>query len=121
LFCAIASPLSALRSSSETIYQQAADLYRAAAEQGDVRAEFNFTSLYMEGKGVPLDYVRADFWYTLAASAGDSLSARKLKDLERLMTPRQFREVQTRLSNQQRDAYDSSGAGLGATQLLDKR
>jgi TPR repeat protein len=83
-------------------YQQAANWYRAAAEQGDVSGQFNLASLYMEGKGVPLDYVTADLWYTMASSAGDNLSARQLKDLERLMTPRQLREAQTSVRSAKR-------------------
>ena|SRR5882672_4554387 len=82
-------------------YSQAAHWYGAAAENGDARGQYNLASLYMAGKGVPLDYVSAYIWYSLAESLGDNLSAGQLKDLKRLMTPRQLREAQVRLFDRQ--------------------
>ena len=43
-------------------------------------------SLYEQGKGVPLDYVNAYQWYSLAIENGDVPSKAQLKNLSRLMT-----------------------------------
>ena len=40
----------------------------AAAEQGDVFAQFNLGHLYDNGDGVPQDYVQAHMWSNLAAA-----------------------------------------------------
>jgi len=103
----------------EIDYREAAKWYRASAEHGDTRGEFDLASLYMAGTGVPLDYVSAYLWYSLAASAGDNRSAHQVKSLARLMTLRQIREAQTRLSDRQRQerpSGESDDAGLGAAQ-----
>ena len=80
-------------------FQQAATWFRKAAEQGDVQGQFDLANLYMAGRGVPLDYVRAYFWYSLAASSGDNLSALQLKELRKLMTPRQVTDAQTLIAD----------------------
>jgi TPR repeat protein len=81
--------------------QQAVAWYRAAARHGDSRGQYDLANLYMLGKGVSLDYVSAYYWYAEAASQGESLAEQQLKQLERLMTPRQLREARARISAQQ--------------------
>jgi hypothetical protein len=46
-------------------------LYRIAAEQGDVDAQFNLGFAYDEGEGVIQNYEKAIFWYLKAAKQGD--------------------------------------------------
>src|SRR5262249_21488500 len=82
----------------EVDYRAAASWFEAAAEHGDRAGQFDLASLYSLGRGVPLDYVRAYFWYSLAATQGDERSAHHLKQLAKLMTPRQISEARTRLS-----------------------
>jgi TPR repeat protein len=61
---------------ADSAYQQgedyvlAAQLFRALAEQGHARAQFNLGVLYAEGKGVPQDYPAALKWYRKAAKQG---------------------------------------------------
>ncbi len=46
--------------------------FRLAAEQGDVRAQYNLGSRYATGDGVPEDAVEAVRWFRLAAEQGDA-------------------------------------------------
>jgi len=90
--------------------------------EGVGEAQFDLARLYMAGKGVPLDYVSAYIWYSLAVSAGDDRSARQLRDLKKLMTPHELREAQARLSDPEREAHDSrDAAAVGAMQPIDRR
>ncbi len=43
-------------------------MFRKAAEQGYVEAQFNLGSMYYHGYGVPQDYAQAYMWFNLAAS-----------------------------------------------------
>jgi TPR repeat protein len=97
--------------------QQAVAWYRAAAGHGDSRGQYNLANLYMSGQGVSLDYVSAYYWYAEAASEGESLARQQLKQLERLMTPRQLREARTRISAQQsqKAAFAAAPASAGET------
>lgn len=95
---------------TERDYFEAANLYRSAAEHNDITARFNLASLYASGKGVPLDYISAYVWYSLAASQGDKLSALRLRELKRLITPNQLAQAESRLLDQQRLEGPSSHA-----------
>ncbi|MBV9181418.1 MAG: sel1 repeat family protein, partial [Acidobacteria bacterium] len=75
----------------------AASWFRRAAEHGDPGGQFDLASLYSLGRGVPLDYVSAYYWFTRAAAQGDERSARCLKQLSKVMTPRQIREARARV------------------------
>jgi hypothetical protein len=55
-------------------YTQKALWYRNAAEQGDVRAQYNIGYLYRNGKGVPQDFAKAYFWFDLATAAEQDAS-----------------------------------------------
>jgi hypothetical protein len=48
------------------------DTWRARAEQGDARAQFNLGLMYDTGEGVPQDDAEAVRWYRLAADQGDA-------------------------------------------------
>ncbi len=85
----------------ERDYPRAVVLYQDAANHGAIRGEFNLAVLYSSGRGVPLDYVSAYMWFSRAASAGDSLAARNLKNLETVMTPHQKEQAQARLADGQ--------------------
>src|SRR5712691_4348728 len=43
---------------------------RAAAEEGEAKAQFNLGVMYDNGQGVPQDYNEAAKWYTKAAEQG---------------------------------------------------
>ena len=49
-------------------YSEAATLYRLAAAQGHVEAQFNLATMYANGQGVSRNYVQAHMWFDLAAS-----------------------------------------------------
>ena len=56
---------------------------RRAAEQGYSRAQADLAYMYEQGRGVPLDYVAAYSWYTMAVAGGEHHSASRLKSLAR--------------------------------------
>ena len=68
-----------------------------AAEQGYAQAQVNLGDLYVEGKGVSLDYVAAYMLYSLG-SAGDPRAAGKIRNLSRLVTYKQRIEGENRAS-----------------------
>lgn len=51
-------------------FARAIEAWRAPAEAGDADAQFNLGQAYKLGRGVPVDLVRAEQWYALAASQG---------------------------------------------------
>jgi len=64
------------------------------AEAGEPDALFNLGLIYSTGDGVPLDYVSAHKWMSLAALAG-SVEARALRtELARDMSPAELAEAQ---------------------------
>ncbi|MBK1645034.1 hypothetical protein CKO25_10295 [Thiocapsa imhoffii] len=44
---------------------------RAAAERGEVDAQYALGLIYAEGRGVEIDLAQAHFWLTLAIAQGD--------------------------------------------------
>jgi TPR repeat protein len=52
-------------------YAKAVELFRKAAEQGNMNAQYNLGNCYENGNGVPQDYKKAAEWYTKAADQGD--------------------------------------------------
>jgi hypothetical protein len=48
-------------------YDEAARWYGLAAQQGDVKAQFNLGNVYFKGQGVPRDYTEAFKWYEISA------------------------------------------------------
>jgi hypothetical protein len=56
-------------------YVTAAQLFRAAAEQGNTMGEINLARFYSEGMGVPQSQSEADKWYGRAGPAGAQAAA----------------------------------------------
>ena len=52
-------------------YEEAARLYRLAADKGDADAQFSLGWLYEHGEGVPTSMTQASEWYRIAAGQGD--------------------------------------------------
>ena len=46
--------------------------YRKAAEQGNVKAQYNLGKMYANNEGVPADYVEAYAWLSIAATQADA-------------------------------------------------
>ena len=55
--------------------------WRPLAEQGDASAQNNLGFMYVYGKGVLQDYVRAHMWFNIAASSGEITNASKNRDI----------------------------------------
>lgn len=53
-------------------YEGVFNLFKKAADQGDVSAQFNLGVMYFEGKGVPQNYVEAFNWFKKVADQGNS-------------------------------------------------
>jgi uncharacterized caspase-like protein/TPR repeat protein len=51
-------------------FQKARELYRRAADLGNLRARTNIGSLYINGEGVEKSYAEGILWYRLAGSSG---------------------------------------------------
>ena len=73
---------------------RAAALFAAAAEEGDVLAQFKLGELYATGAGVDLDYVQAHKWFNIAAAQGNAAAAEQRANVGKLMTPEQIAEAQ---------------------------
>jgi TPR repeat protein len=52
--------------------------------------------MFEQGKGVPLDYVAAYSWHSVAATAGERHSAARLKSLSHVMLAEQMRVAKAR-------------------------
>jgi TPR repeat protein len=105
----------------ERDYAQAANWYQAAAQQGDKVGQYNLATLYAAGLGVPLDYVSAYVWFSLAASSGDEHSARQLKCLTKLMTPRQIERAKTKIAQQQHGDPTSEAESAGLASIPESK
>jgi hypothetical protein len=57
------SSLAAENLAAQQAYQQAAELYQYAAEQGDPRAQYMLATLYRTGQGVDQNLAEAAKWY----------------------------------------------------------
>jgi len=69
--------------------------WRPLAEQGDASAQNNLGFMYVYGKGVLQNYVRAHMWFNIAASSGGSKNSSKSRDnVAKKMTPSQVEKAQ---------------------------
>ena len=69
--------------------------WQPLAEQGDASAQNNLGFMYVYGKGVLQDYVRAHMWFNIAASSGGSKNSSKSRDnVAKKMTPSQIETAQ---------------------------
>jgi len=74
--------------------QEAAKWYHLAAEQGHAKAQYRLGSMYVQGKGVPEDYVLAHMWLNLGASKLGEHEREMRNFLSMVMTPQQIAEAQ---------------------------
>jgi len=63
--------------------REKADKLRIAAEQGDANAQYELGLVYMEGRGVPTDSVKAKELITKAAEQGNEKAKNYLAEMER--------------------------------------
>jgi TPR repeat protein len=62
----------------EQNYEEAANYYRMAADQGHIAAMFSMAAMYETGEGVAQNYEEAFRWYRLAAGQGHPSSQNNL-------------------------------------------
>jgi TPR repeat protein len=77
-------------------YATAMRILRPLADQGNGMAETIVGSMYYFNHGVPLDWVSAYMWFSLATANGNSLGASFLKQMTLTMTQREIAEAQQR-------------------------
>ncbi len=75
-------------------YDTALKEFRPLAEQGHAEAQYNLGVMYVQGQGVPKDYVLAHMWLNLAAGKGMKEAVKGRDFLRKLMTPDQIAEAQ---------------------------
>jgi TPR repeat protein len=76
-------------------YAAAASWYRKAADQGNPIGQHSLGNMYVNGHGVPQDYVLGHMWFNLAAATGIVDSAATDRDmLAAKMTSAQIAEAQ---------------------------
>ncbi len=75
-------------------YAAALREWRPLAEQGDALAQASLGVMYRLGWGVPLDYVQAHLWWSLAASQGNKNAASNRDKVAGMMTPEQIAEAE---------------------------
>jgi len=95
---------------------KAIEWYIDAASQGYVDAQFNLGMHYIDGTGVPQNYVRAYGWLNLAAAAGDSHAGNLRDDLCRCMSREQIGEAQ-RLSYEWFETHRRGSLGVVETSI----
>jgi len=76
--------------------RQAARLFRAAADRGHGPSMLNLAQFYIQGRGVPQDFMLGYMWLTLAGSAGLPQTLAQSTALQQRMPPEQVNEAQTR-------------------------
>ena len=59
-------------------YTEAVRLWRMAADQGNLLAQYNLGVMYLVGRGVPQNDAEAVRWYRMAADQGFTLAQRNL-------------------------------------------
>jgi clan AA aspartic protease (TIGR02281 family) len=77
-------------------YKTAIRILRPLADQGNAMAEVTVGTMYKNGFGVPLDYVTAYMWYSVAAAHGASLGAFLLNAMTSEMTQAEVAEAEKR-------------------------
>jgi TPR repeat protein len=80
-------------------YATARKLIPPIAQRGDRDGQRILGFMYMYELGVPRDYVRAYFWWSLAAAQGDSKSAEYRDVVSKLLTAAQLAEAKKKASD----------------------
>lgn len=74
-------------------YKEAAKWYLKAANKNHQRARYELGKMYVNGKGVPVNYLRAYFLFTISEEQGYTDSSKAKRSLERAMTPQQIKQA----------------------------
>lgn len=74
-------------------YNEAAKWYLKAANKNHQRARYELGKMYVSGKGVPVNFLRAYFLFTISEEQGYTDSTKAKRSLERAMTPQQIKQA----------------------------
>jgi TPR repeat protein len=78
----------------------------AAAEQGDVDAQYRVGLIYAEGRGVAQDEVKSFYWLSRAVQQGDADAQTLLQVVAATMTQEQYRQAMKQAESQH-EVHDS--------------
>ena len=80
-------------------YKAAVKWSKLAAEQEHANAQLFLGKMYANGLGVTQDYARAYMWWDNAASKGNEDAAKRIINVENIMTPSDISKAQELTSN----------------------
>jgi TPR repeat protein len=80
----------------ENDFKEAAEGIRPLAEEGDAEAQSALGIFYVNGRGVPRDYVEAYKWLKLASDKGDKDAKTAFGVIDKLMTSSEIAEGKKR-------------------------
>ena len=87
------------------------------AENRVTEAQNKLGEVYLEGKGLPQDYVLAHMWFNLAGSQINEDAIRNRNTLERKMSPSQIEKAQEMARNWQKGIWEQLKEKIGLKQL----
>ena len=91
---------------SATDLREAVAWFKAAATAGHGPSMVNLGWLYLQGRGVPQDYMLGYMWLTLAQSVGQPLALENSATLRQKMTAAQINEAQRRATAIWQEIYN---------------
>jgi hypothetical protein len=68
--------------------------FKKAAEQGEARAQYHLGLMYYNGEGIPMHFIKAYVWMSVASANGNEKSKINLGILSSKMTPQQVAQAQ---------------------------
>ena len=74
-------------------YVPAIQVFRAMAEQGNVKAQGVLGVMYRRGQGVTRNSARAFLWFSRAAKRGDVRAKAELREVSQTMSPEELRQA----------------------------
>ena len=84
----------AIQAYADGAHGAALERFRPLAERGDNRAQYWLGIMYVEGKGVPQDDVRAHMWLSLAADGGNRAARLGRDGIARRMSAAELAEAE---------------------------
>ena len=75
-------------------YDNAYQGFQELAEKGSAASQYFLGAMYLQGCGVLQDFIRAHFWFNIAAASGHRKARLKLEDLTYNMSVEQVAEAQ---------------------------
>jgi len=76
-------------------YQQALSVWAPLAQSGNAKAQYNLGKMFNEGYAVPIDRVRAYYWWQKAKTNGNPQAAASLAKLEASLTFLEKRQLES--------------------------